>query len=57
MFWSDDPLSEYDPSSESGSAFNSQFVSLFFLDVEDGVEVSFRLYFRWRGVFVSVNMR
>ena len=57
MIWSDDPLSEYDPSSESSSAFNSQFVSLFFLDVEDGVEVSFRSSFRWRGVFVSVNMR
>ena len=39
MFWAEDPLGEYAPSSEDYTNINTQFVSLFFLNVDDGVEV------------------
>lgn len=38
LFWSEDPFGEYN-ASEYGASINTQFVSLFFLDVDKGVEV------------------
>ncbi|CAN0019989.1 unnamed protein product [Scytosiphon promiscuus] len=37
LFWDEDPYDDYDPSAE-GAAINTQFVNLFFLDVDKGVE-------------------
>ncbi|CAM9385471.1 unnamed protein product [Scytosiphon promiscuus] len=37
LFWDEDPYDDYDPS-EEGAAINTQFVNLFFLDVDKGVE-------------------
>lgn len=39
MVWSDDPLSAYDPEDPDTSAFTTQFVSVFFVDVDKGLEV------------------
>eukprot|EP00903_Cladosiphon_okamuranus_P010878 g10275.t1 len=38
FFWSEDPLSEYDPTDENFGSLNTQFANLYFLNVDDGVE-------------------
>lgn len=47
LFWYEDPDDEYDPSQEDILKINTQFVRLFFLYVDDGVEVGRRLFFRF----------
>ncbi|CAM9479217.1 unnamed protein product [Pylaiella littoralis] len=39
MFWSDDPQDEYDPTDAATSTITTQFVSVFFVDLDKGVEV------------------
>ncbi|CAN0142378.1 unnamed protein product [Pylaiella littoralis] len=39
MFWSDDPLDEYDPTDGVTSTLTAQFVTVYFVDLDKGVEV------------------
>ena len=43
LYWYEDLFGEYDPSDPDTSIFYTQFVNLFFLNVDDGVEVNLRV--------------